>query len=97
MKYLLFLLKMLYSPAHMATNVQVEKNQNESTSNVIRRFTKRVQGAGIIPKVRGGRYYSRIKSRNVQKFARLKKLGRKEEYEKLLKLGKVQERGRGRR
>lgn len=81
----------------MATNVQVEKNQNESTSNVIRRFTKRVQGAGIIPKVRGGRYFTRIKSRNVQKFARLKKLGRKEEYEKLLKLGKVQERGRGRR
>jgi ribosomal protein S21 len=81
----------------MATNVAVDRNTNESSANVIRRFQKRVQGAGIMSKVRGGRYYSRIKSRNVQKFARLKKLGKKETYEKLLKLGKVQERTRTRR
>jgi ribosomal protein S21 len=78
----------------MATNVEVARNNNESSANVIRRFTKRVQGAGIIPKVRTGRYYTRIKSRNIQKFARLKKLAKKETYEELLKLGKVQERGR---
>lgn len=76
----------------MATNVQVEKNTNESSANVIRRFTKRMQGSGIIPRMRGERYFSRIKSSNVRKFARLKKLAKKEEYEKLLKLGKVQER-----
>ncbi len=81
----------------MATNVAVTKNNNESSANVIRRFQKRVQGAGIMQKVRTGRYYSRIKSRNVQKFAKLKKLGKKEIYEELLKLGKVQERTRGRR
>ncbi|MCA9359337.1 30S ribosomal protein S21 [Candidatus Kaiserbacteria bacterium] len=80
----------------MATNVEVEKNNNESSANVIRRFTKRVQGAGIVPKVRGGRYYARIKSRNVQRFAKLKKLGKRVVYEKLVKLGKVQE-FRGRR
>ncbi|PIW96829.1 hypothetical protein COZ82_02845 [Candidatus Kaiserbacteria bacterium CG_4_8_14_3_um_filter_38_9] len=79
----------------MATNVEVEKNTNESSANVIRRFTKRVQGAGIIPKVRSGRYHNRIKSRNVQRFAKLKKLGKKEVYEKLLKLGKIQEQHRG--
>lgn len=73
----------------MATNVQVEKNQNESSANVIRRFTKRMQGAGIVRKVRGERYYKRSKSRNVQKDARLKKLEKKEKYEKLYKLGKV--------
>lgn len=73
----------------MATNVQVEKNQNESSANVIRRFTKRMQNAGIVRKVRGERYYSRSKSRNVQKSARLKKLEKKEKYEKLYKLGKV--------
>jgi ribosomal protein S21 len=80
----------------MAVNVQVEKNNNESSANLIRRFTKRVQGAGIVPKVRGGRYFSRTKSRNVQRDAKLKKLDRKTEYDKLLKLGKVQE-PRGRR
>ena len=75
----------------MATNVQVTKNNNESSANVIRRFTKRVQGAGIIPKVRSGRYFTRIKSNNVQRFAKLKKLGKRDTYEKLVKLGKAQE------
>lgn len=81
----------------MATNVEVEKNNNESSANVIRRFTKRVQGAGIVPKVRSGRYFNRVKSKNVQRTAKLKKLGKRDVYEKLVKLGKVQEfRGRGR-
>lgn len=80
----------------MATNVQVEKNNNESSANVIRRFTKRVQGAGIIPKVRSGRYFSRSKSKNVQRTAKLKKLDKREVYEKQVKLGKIQE-YRGRR
>lgn len=82
---------MLCSWPHMAINVQVEKNNNESSANVIRRFTKRVQGAGIIPKVRSGRYRTRIKSDNVQRRAKLKKLAKKETYEKLLKLGKITE------
>ena len=75
----------------MATNVEVERNNNESSANVIRRFTKRVQGAGIVPKVRGGRYHSRSKSRNVQRTSKLKKLAKREEYDRLVKLGKVQE------
>ncbi len=75
----------------MAINVQVEKNNNESSANVIRRFTKRVQGAGIVPKVRAGRYYERVKSGNVQRMAKLKKLAKKVTYEKLLKLGKIPE------
>lgn len=84
--------------AIMATNVQVEKNQNESSANVIRRFQKRVQGSGIIQRVRKNRYRSRTKSDNLLREARLKKLTKKAEYEKQLKLGKVQERPtRGRR
>ena len=84
--------KMLFLRPHMATNVQVEKNNNESSANVIRRFTKRVQGSGIIQRMRKNRYYSRVKSSNVQRTARLKKLDKKAEYEKQLKLGKIQER-----
>ncbi len=75
----------------MATNVEVEKNNNESSANVIRRFQKRVQAAGIIQKVRTGRYFARMKSENVQRMAKLKKLAKKEIYEKMLKLGKVKE------
>lgn len=81
----------------MAINVEIVKNNNESSANVIRRFQKRVQGAGIIRKVRDGRYRNRIKSDNVKRFAKLKKLGKKEVYEKMLKLGKIQERTPGRR
>jgi len=88
---------MLFLRAYMAINVEITKHNNESSSNVIRRFQKRVQGSGIIQKVKGGRYHTRIKSRNVQKFARLKKLAKKDVFEKLLKLGKVQELRRGRR
>ena len=36
----------------MATNAEVSKNDNESAINLIRRFSKRVQGAGVIPRVR---------------------------------------------
>ncbi len=82
---------MVFSWPHMAINVQVEKNNNESSANVIRRFQKRVQGAGILQKVRNSRYYTRLKSRNVDRMSRLKKLAKKEAYEKLLKLGKVKE------
>ena len=80
----------------MAENVKVERNNTESSANVIRRFTKRVQGSGIIPRMRGARYYIREKSRNVRRAARLKKLEKKAQYEKLVKLGKIQE-FRGRR
>jgi len=80
----------------MATNVQVEKNTNESSANVIRRFTKRMQGSGIIPRMRKNRYFARAKSENVRRTGRLKKLAKKEVYETQLKLGKIQERPRRR-
>lgn len=88
---------MLLCRPHMATNVQVEKNQNESSANVIRRFTKRMQGAGIIPRIRKIRYQTRTKSENVRKKAKLKKLAKAEVYETQLKLGKIQERPTRRR
>ncbi len=87
---------MVFCRAHMTLNVQVEKNTNESSANVIRRFTKRMQGSGVIPRMRGERYHERVKSSNVRKVSRLKKLAKKEVYEKMLKLGKIQERTRRR-
>lgn len=75
----------------MAVNVEVEKNNQESTANLIRRFTKRVQGSGIIQRMRKNRYFKRGKSRTVHKMAKLKKLEKRERYETLVKLGKIQE------
>ncbi len=80
----------------MPVNVQVTKNEKESSANVIRRFTKRMQNAGIVRRMRDNRYYERTKSDNVRRTSRLKKLAKKEAYERDLKLGKIPER-RGRR
>ncbi len=77
--------------AHMATNVEVDKNNQESTANLIRRFTKRVQGSGILNRLRKERYYVREKSDAVNRSKKLIKLEKKEKYDTLLKLGKIQE------
>lgn len=77
----------------MAINVEVEKNNNESSANVIRRFQKRVQNSGIVRRLRDERYFKRIKSDNVRRSARLKKLTKKTEYDRLYKLGKTPETG----
>lgn len=86
------MLYMVFSGPHMAINVEVEKNNQESTANLIRRFTKRVQGSGIINRIRKNRYWKRGKSDMVNRMSKLKKLERKKEYETMLKLGKIQER-----
>ncbi len=79
----------------MATNVEVKKNNQESTANLIRRFTKRVQGSGVLNRLRKHRYYDRGKSPLVHRARKLIKLENKVKYEKLLKLGKIQETVRG--
>ena len=79
----------------MAINVEVKKNNQESTANLIRRFTKRVQGSGVLNRLRKHRYHNRMKSALVARAKKLVKLENKEKYETLLKLGKIQEPTRG--
>lgn len=73
----------------MATNAEVSKNDGESMINLIRRFSKRVQGAGVINRIRGNRYYLRSKSKLVQRKGALKRMARREEVTELIKLGKM--------
>lgn len=70
-------------------NVAVEKNSNENNLNLLRRFTKRVQGSGILNRVRGIRYHERDLSRYTTKKKALKKLNHKVETELLIKQGKI--------
>lgn len=82
----------------MAINAEVQKNEGESAINLIRRFSKRVQGAGLIPRMRSRRYHARPKSRTVVRKQTLKSLKRREEIQELIKLGKIIEKPtRGRR
>ena len=72
-------------------NVEIERNHNENTPSVIRRFTKRVQGAGIVRRIRSNRYHLRTKSKNVRRKKTLNTLLKRARYQELLKLGKIQE------
>lgn len=74
-----------------SVNVEVSKGPSENNLSALRRFTKRVQGSGILPKVRSKRYSDRDKSENVKRAKTLKSIRRREEVAELIKLGKMQE------
>ncbi len=76
----------------MAVNAEVTKNEGESAVNMIRRFSKRVQGTGLIQGTRKRRYAVRTKSANVRRKQTLKVIKRRENVKELIKLGKMQER-----
>ena len=75
----------------MSINVQVEKNDKENTAGLLRRFTKRVRGSGILSRVRGIRYYDRQKSTYVKKKKTLKRINKKAQRDEQIKLGKIVE------
>lgn len=76
-------------------NAEVTKTGNENNLNLIRRFTKKVQGSGVLPRVRNLRYASRKMSEYVKKKKTLKVLRRREEVTELIKMGKMSEYTRG--
>ena len=73
----------------MAVNVEVEKSGTETSASLLRRFSKRVQGAGIIQRVKGGRYKERNQSKYKVKVKTLSTIERRKGVEKLIKLGKM--------
>ncbi len=74
---------------YMAVNVEIKRNKNESNVSTIKRFTKRVQGSGILPRVKSIRYEERQPSDFTKKKARLKSLANKKNYDELFKMGKI--------
>ena len=78
----------------MAINIEIEKEKGtgESSASMLRRFTKKVQGSGILPRVRSIRYASRNLSSYKVKMQRLASLKKKGVIEEQIKLGKMQER-----
>ena len=70
-------------------NVEVNKNQNESSSNLLRRFSRRVQETSILKKAKIKRFNKRPKSKLSAKKSALLKIERIKKYEKLKKLGKI--------
>lgn len=82
----------------MAINAEVQKSGSENTLATIRKFSRKIQGTGLVKTVRGQRYHTRNASKIVTKKRALKLLKRRENFQQLLKEGKVTEapaRGRG--
>jgi hypothetical protein len=72
-----------------STRVEVKRGKNESSSALIRRFSRRAQGLGLVRELRDRRYWQRNKSKNVDhKRAMISKV-RREKYQELVKLGKI--------
>lgn len=73
----------------MAINVEVVKNGNDNNLGLIRKFTKRVQGSGILMRLRGRRYSVRKPSEYVKKKKTLKKISERAKTRELIKMGKM--------
>jgi ribosomal protein S21 len=76
-------------------NVEVVKNNNENNLGILRRFTKRVQGSGVLTRVRSLRYANRKLSEYVKKKKTLIAIAKRENVHELIKMGKMVENTRG--
>lgn len=76
----------------MSINAEVTKSGNESPLAVIRKFSRRVQGTGLVKAVRGRRYYERNASKVVKKKRALKLIKRRADFRQAVKEGKIAER-----
>lgn len=72
-----------------AINAEVHKNPNENPVNLLRRFTKRVQGTRVLSRARSIRFYNRPSSKLVKREQALKRIKRYTEVTRLKKLGKI--------
>jgi hypothetical protein len=75
----------------MTTNVEVINNGKENSLSILRRFTKKVQRSGILPRMRSLRYSTRNLSEYVKKKRTLKHIRAKEYITEQIKLGRMQE------
>lgn len=69
--------------------IEVKKNEKETTLNLIRRFTKKVQNSGILKIARQSQFKKRQESDLLKKKRAIKSTRRKKRMEYLWKLGKI--------
>ena len=76
----------------MAINAEIVRVGSENSMSVIRKFTRKLQGTGIVKDTRNRRYWERASSDAVKKKRALKRIKRRAEFAQLLKEGQMQER-----
>ena len=80
----------------MTINIEIKRGANENPSSLLRRFQKRVQESGILPRVRSIRYNERDLSKLKTKRAKMKKIAGTLKYETAKRLGTLVEKKRKR-
>lgn len=70
---------------------EVTKAQNETNPSLLRRFSKKVKDLGTVKLVRSLRYNNRTLSPFKKKKNALNRIAKREEMEKLKKLGKIRD------
>ena len=75
--------------------VQVTRREHESTSALIRRFSRRVQRSGIVLQARKIRFFNRRPNRNERRRSAQRRAEVRDERETLYKLGKLDDERQG--
>jgi len=71
--------------------LEVRKKEKETSQNLIRRFTKRVQQSGVLLQARKNMFKRRQESDETKKRAALRRVELRKQYQILRKLGKLEE------
>lgn len=69
--------------------VQVQKQDNESTGSLVRRFTRRIQRSGFLLRARSKRFYEPLKSDSNKKKEALRRVAWQKDMDHQRKLGKI--------
>ncbi len=77
--------------------IKVENDKAGNPTQVLRQFSKKVIGSGLLRNASANRYYLRGKTDLSKKKSALNRLKKREEIELLLKLGKALPMKKGRR
>ncbi|MBI4049441.1 MAG: 30S ribosomal protein S21 [Candidatus Doudnabacteria bacterium] len=72
----------------MRVLVEVKKKEGESFESLLRRFNRKIQQSGVLVRARKIRFYTPIKSKNLQRESALRRQQAREKREELKRLGK---------
>ncbi len=71
-----------------AIMIKVDNDKKQGAQGVLRQFTRKVNTSGILKKVKAKRYYKRARSEFQKRKDALRRIERRSEVQRLLKLGK---------
>lgn len=69
--------------------IHIERKDRESSGSLMRRFSRKVQQAGILSRARSLRFHTRAPSEEKKKKSALHRIAKRKTMERLYKLGKI--------